>query len=97
MMTAREVQAMRRRGYRLRAPRLDPVLALLVRAGVRPRPLNREHPLDGHWIAACPWCSAEDVLYVEPDGKTWSTRCTCSPGGGLLELHAALLVGALAA
>lgn len=91
-------QALRRRyGYRVRVDAPSPLIAMLRRAGARPRPLNRAYPSDGHWIATCPWCSDEDALYIEPDQDTWLTRCGCSPGGGLLELHAALVLGAVAA
>jgi hypothetical protein len=70
---------------------------MLERAGTRARPLNRAFPRDGHWTGSCPFCGAEDAIYVEPDQATWSTRCGCSPGGSILELHAALLLQAVAA
>jgi len=69
---------------------------MLDRAGARMRPLYRLRPLDGTWIGRCPLCAAEDTCYVEPGMTEWSTTC-CSPGGGILELHAALLLSAIAA
>lgn len=60
--------------------------------------MNRAFPADGHYIADCPFgCGAEDVCYVEPDGRTWMTTCGCARGGGIFELHAALLLQAAAA
>lgn len=84
-------------GYRVRTGAPSAVIGMLQRAGARPRPLNRAYPAHGHYIASCPWCAAEDTLYIEPDGATWMTTCGCSPGGGPLELHARLLLPAVAA
>jgi hypothetical protein len=86
---------LRRLGYRVRLARPDGLLAMLERAQLRPRPLCRAFPQEGHWIATCPLCGAEDGMYVEPDRMTWTTLCR--PGEfGLLELHAVLLTGAAA-
>jgi len=70
---------------------------MLDRAGSRMRPLYRLRPFDGHWIGRCPLCAAEDRAYVEPGMTEWSVTCGCSTGGTILELHAALLLQAVAA
>lgn len=88
---------LRKLGYRVRTGPASPVIGMLERAGARPRPLNRAYPADGHWIGRCPFCEAEDRLFVEPGLSEWSTTCGCSPGGGLVELHAALILSAMAA
>jgi hypothetical protein len=88
---------MRRLGYRVRLDSPTALRAMLDRAGCRPRPLNRREPSRGTWVAKCPWCAMADALYVEPGGTEWITRCGCSPGGGVFELHARLLLSAMAA
>lgn len=88
---------LRKLGYRARTGPSSPILGMLERAGVRPRPLNRAYPAHGHYIARCPWCDAADALYVEPDGETWMTTCGCSTGGTILDLSAALILPVVAA
>jgi hypothetical protein len=89
---------LRRLGYRVRVGPQSPLLAMLDRAECRMRPMNRLYPSSGHWIGRCPICGAEDRAYVEPGLTEWSTTCGCSPRpGGLLELHAALILQAVAA
>lgn len=89
---------LRRLGYRVPTTPPSPLLAMLNRAGCRMRPLYQMRPLDGTWIGNCPFCEAgEDRLYVEPGLEEWSVTCGCSRGGGLLELHAGLLLQAIAA
>ena len=88
---------LRRLGYRVRTGPPSAVIGLLQRAGTRPRPLNRAYPARATYISACPFCGLEDSCYVEPGGESWATTCGCSPGGGLVELAAALILSAVAA
>lgn len=87
---------LRRLGYRVRTSPPSPIIAMLDRAGCRMRPLYRLWPLNGHWIGSCPFCEAEDRLYVEPGLTEWSTTCGCSPGGTIHDLTAALILQAVA-
>ena len=80
--------SLRSLGYRVRAPERSSTLAMLERAGLRPRPLNRDDPRRGHYVAGCPWCSIEDALFVDPGGVWWSTTCACRASGGPYELAA---------
>ena len=90
-------EGLRRLGYIVKVRPASPVIGMLERAGTRPRPLNRAHPARATYCGACPFCGREDACYVEPDGQTWMTTCGCSPGGGLVELAAALILSAVAA
>ena len=89
---------LRRLGYKSRTGSPSPIIGMLERAGARPRPMNRAYPAEGGWIANCPFgCKAEDVLYVERGITEWLATCGCATGGGLLELHARLLLQGMAA
>jgi len=91
--------SLRRLGYRVRLARPDsPIVAMLERAGLRPRPLNRAYPRDGHWLAGCPSCGRDDALFVDPNGMSWMTTCGCVRGeAGAFELFAFLMAGTAAA
>lgn len=83
---------LRKLGYLVRTGAPSPIVGMLARAGLRPRPLNRAVPREGHWIATCPICGREDAAYVEPGMVTWTALCTRGEMG-ILELHALLVVG----
>lgn len=96
-MTTYDEPLRRRFGYLVKIRPPSPVIGMLQRAGTRPRPLNRAYPAHGTYLGECPFCGREDAMYVEPDGETWMTTCECDLRGGLLDLHAALLLQAVAA
>jgi hypothetical protein len=87
--------SLRRLGYLVRVGRPSPILGMLGRAELRPRPLNRAFPGSGHWVADCPTCGRADALFVEPDRSSWSTSCGCVRGeAGAFELFAILMAEA---
>ena len=87
---------LRRLGYRVPIRPPSPLIGMLQRAGTRPRPMNRAYPARATYIGDCPLCGQEDACYVEPNGEDWMTICVCAASGGLLELHAALMLQAVA-
>jgi hypothetical protein len=82
----------RRFGYLEDAQRHSPLILMLERAELRPRPLNRLYPRDGHWTATCPICGAADGLFVDPGMATWAATCTRGEFT-IFELHSILLTG----
>ncbi len=94
MIAAREVEALRRRGFRV-AGRPTLIGQLVEDAGLQVRPMNRAAPRFGHWVADCPRCGQTDGLWIAPNWRTISTSCGCVRGdAGALALIALLLRGA---
>jgi hypothetical protein len=81
----------RRFGYLVPAAPAKPLVAMLERAGARPRALNRVAPPQGHLVGDCPLCGSADTLWVARDRESWSTTCCTSGSLSTWELHAALV------
>jgi hypothetical protein len=87
--------SLRQLGYRTRCAQPSPLLAMAERAQLRPRPLCRAFPREGHWIMRCPVCGGEDGAYIEPGMVTWTTLCSRGEYS-ILEMHALLVAGVAA-
>jgi len=92
MIAARELEGLRRLGYRV-AGRPTLIGQLVADAGLRVRPMNRVEPRHGHHVGDCPRCRMTDALWIAPDWRSVSTSCDCLRGDGGYSALLTLVLG----
>lgn len=68
------------RYYPRQYDRSTPLERAAGRLGIRMVPLNRARPGDGPQYGACPACGDRNGLWIEANGREWSTTCGCTRG-----------------